>query len=70
MKFHCSVHARSSKIDVGQLDRDICTVLEGDFLGAPSQRLKGGRTFDIVLAEGCIPYQHFRQQQSDMFFNM
>jgi len=51
-----SVQALLSKIDVGQLDRDICTVLEGDFLGAPSQRLRG-RTFDIVLAEGCIPYQ-------------
>lgn len=51
-----SIQAIQDKMAAGELNPAVCTVVEGDFL-APAPDSVASRTFDIVLAEGCIPYQ-------------
>jgi len=46
-----------NKVADGTLDPERCVVVEGDYLALPAESVVLSSQFDIVLAEGCVPFQ-------------
>lgn len=52
-----SLESISTKLSAGELDGSVFELIEADYLSIPQTHALRQESFDIVLAEGCVPYQ-------------